>query len=159
MLLLHIVKLRVAKAEYVRIGCYRFGKSCVSFGKFLLAFNIAAVAPGLDAGIAYPFYAAVFADEHRLAAVFLAAGIVAQHMLVKLAVLKRFIAFSEILGFRPVIVNIVNIGLDMEIAARIYAGAGGVGGLRGKINAEYQLVALLFAAVVPGFVERAPADY
>ena len=103
-----------------------------------------------------PLDAAVFAHKHGLfAVVLLARGL---RVIERAAGAERFVMRGERRRILLIIVHVVNIGDDMEVAARIDARARGVELLRHAVDHGQQAVELAAAFAVPRLVERAPAD-
>ena len=57
-----------------------------------------------------------------------------------------------------VVVDVKNVGFHMIIPACVNAWTRAVNGFGGSINKTQQLIVLLMAVDIPGFIERAPAD-
>ena len=131
-------------------------KTGVAFHIFFDSFGRVAVAPAGDGvfHLSRPFDAAVFADEIRLAVVFLTGSVVFKNFGIRDLGVTLAVDFDVLV----VVVNIVDIRNDVIVTARIDARTNGVDGLGIVIDRADESVILLSAVYVPRFVEWTPAN-
>ena len=162
--LLNVGKLRVAEAEHSRVVENSVSKSLVSFVELFVAEGRLSVAPACGSSAGFVIVVneleadtAVLGDKYGLTL----PGLTCLESVVKLAFLVELVVvFLEYFGILLVIVDIVDIGNNVVVAACVDARTGGVVELCLLVNyaKKVGILTLSLRTVIPCLIEGTPAD-